>query len=221
MILLIDNYDSFVYNLARYLTELGCETVVRRNDAVTVAEVARLDPQAVVLSPGPGTPQQSGICIPLIQELTGTVPILGVCLGHQAIAAALGAEVIRAEEPVHGRTSLIQHDGSTLFSGLPNPLRATRYHSLIVDESTLPGELRVTARTADGIPMALEHSGKPLFGVQFHPESILTEAGHALLANFLTVAGISPHKFHGGDIHESAAPDISNSDGWSNLLIHW
>jgi anthranilate synthase/aminodeoxychorismate synthase-like glutamine amidotransferase len=170
MILLIDNYDSFVYNLSRYLVELGCATQVVRNDALTVAEIARLAPQAIVISPGPCTPAEAGISMALIRELGPRVPILGVCLGHQALAAALGGNIVRAPEPVHGRTSLVHHTGDRLFEGLPNPLRATRYHSLIVEELSLPSELRVTARTSDGIPMALEHKTWPAFGVQFHPE---------------------------------------------------
>lgn len=190
MILLIDNYDSFVQNLARYLTELGCETRVVRNDALTVDEAAAAKPQAIVVSPGPCTPNEAGISQEVIRQLGSRIPILGVCLGHQAIGAALGGKVIRASEPVHGRTALIHHESTGLFASLPNPFRATRYHSLIVDEATLPAELRVTARTPDGIPMALQHRSWPLFGVQFHPESILTEGGHQLLKNFLNLAGI-------------------------------
>jgi anthranilate synthase component II len=190
MILLIDNYDSSVYNLARYLTELGCETDVVRNDVLTVREVAARSPDAIVISPGPCTPRESGISLDLIRELGSTIPMLGVCLGHQAIAAALGGRVVRAPQPVHGRTSSIHHHGRSLFAGLPSPFPATRYHSLIVEESTLPPELQIVARTEDGIPMALEHTTWPLFGVQFHPESVLTDHGHRLLANFLTLAGI-------------------------------
>ena len=199
MILLIDNYDSFVYNLARYLAEMGCETRVVRNDGVTVAEVRELQPSALVLSPGPCTPREAGVSIALVQELASTVPMLGVCLGHQAIAAALGGRVIRAPEPVHGRTSLIHHDRRNVFDGLPSPLRATRYHSLIVEEGSLPNDLVVTARTADGLPMAIEHRSRPLFGVQFHPESVLTESGHRLLRNFLTLAGIASADCPTGD----------------------
>ena len=190
MLLLIDNYDSFVHNLARYFVELGCETRVVRNDAVTVDEVRELAPAAIVISPGPCTPREAGVSMELIRELAPLVPMLGVCLGHQAIAAALGGQVICADEPVHGRTSWVRHDGRRLFKGLPNPLRATRYHSLIVDEVTLPPDLIVTARTEDGVPMALEHERWPLFGVQFHPESILSQCGRSLLGNFLTLAGL-------------------------------
>lgn len=214
MILLIDNYDSFVYNLARYLTELGCATHVVRNDAVTIAEVERLAPQAIVISPGPCTPREAGISVDLIRAVGARIPILGVCLGHQSLAAALGANIIRAPEPVHGRTSLVQHHGQRLFAGLPNPLAAMRYHSLIVDESSLPGDLRVVARTADGIPMALEHATWPAFGVQFHPESILTEAGHQLLANFLRVAGIDVPRVPAGDAPADSRSSPEPDDVW-------
>jgi anthranilate synthase/aminodeoxychorismate synthase-like glutamine amidotransferase len=192
MILLIDNYDSFVFNLARYFGELGEDTQVVRNDALTVSEIANLSPDAIVLSPGPCTPDESGICVELVRQLSGTFPILGVCLGHQTIAAAFGAEIVRAPEPVHGRTSLVFHDGSGLFEDLPNPLRTTRYHSLIARRDSLPSELRVTAHTEDGLVMGIEHNVHPTFGVQFHPESVLTECGHELLARFLARAGRSP-----------------------------
>jgi len=191
MILLIDNYDSFVYNLARYFAELGCETVVVRNDAISAGEIRGLHPQAIVLSPGPGTPRESGICLDVVRLLGPEIPILGVCLGHQAIAHALGGTVSRAAEPMHGRTSLVTHDESPLFRDLPNPLTATRYHSLIVDEESLPPELMVTARSADGVVMGLQHRQWPTVGVQFHPESVLTRGGHTLLGNFLSLAGIS------------------------------
>ena len=191
MILLIDNYDSFDHNLARYFVELGGETLVVRNDAVTVDDVRRLAPSAIVISPGPCTPNEASVSLALIRDLGSTIPILGVCLGHQAIAVALGGKVMRADEPVHGRTSWIQHDGSRLFQGLSAPLRVTRYHSLIVDERTLADGLRVTARTEKTrIPMALEHRIWPLFGVQFHPESVLTQQGRILLGNFLSLAGL-------------------------------
>lgn len=192
MILLIDNYDSFVFNLARYFRELGCEVVVARNDAMTVTEVAEMQPSAIVLSPGPCTPNEAGISLKVVKRFGPRIPLLGVCLGHQTIAAALGGEVVRAAEPMHGRTSLVEHDGQRLFAGLPNPLTATRYHSLIVPEATLPPCLRSTARTLDGVLMAFEHVDWPTFGVQFHPESVLTTGGHRLLQNFLELAGVRP-----------------------------
>ena len=192
MILLLDNYDSFVFNLARYLQELGCVTQVVRNDSLTVNDISQLRPEAIVISPGPCTPYEAGISMDVIRRLGSTIPILGVCLGHQAIAAALGGEVIRAPEPVHGRTSLVKHHRSKLFEGIANPFQVMRYHSLIVQLESLPTDLSIVATTLDGIPMALEHRTWPLFGVQFHPESILTHHGHQLLANFLRVAGISP-----------------------------
>lgn len=214
MILLLDNYDSFVYNLARYLEELGQETLVVRNDALTIEEVRTLAPSAIVISPGPCTPTEAGVSLELIRQLGGEVPMLGVCLGHQAIAQALGGRVIRAPEPVHGRISSVEHAGTGLFSGVPNPLSATRYHSLIVEKSSLPSELRITAWTRDGVPMALEHSSRPLFGVQFHPESILTNSGHTLLANFLRISGIPTGNVPVGDtplpLHNPLAPE----DAW-------
>jgi len=190
MLLLLDNYDSFVHNLARYVEELGCSARVLRSDAVTVNDVEQLRPQAIILSPGPCTPHEAGACMGVVRALGARIPILGVCLGHQAIAAALGGAVVRAPEPVHGRTSLVAHDGTGLFRDLPNPLTATRYHSLIVSEIDLPPELEVTARTGDGLIMALTHRTWPVYGVQFHPESVLTQSGHRLLANFLQLAGI-------------------------------
>ncbi|MGE5191289.1 MAG: anthranilate synthase component II, partial [Deltaproteobacteria bacterium] len=197
-----------------YLAELGCVTDVVRNDAVTVADVARMAPQAIVISPGPCTPNEAGISLALIRELGPRIPILGVCLGHQALAAAVGGNVIRASEPVHGRTSLVQHSGERLFARLPNPLRATRYHSLIVEEASLPPELRITARTADGIPMALEHARWPAFGVQFHPESILTDSGHRLLANFLRLAGFPVGNTPMGDLPPVSSGVSDAADAW-------
>ena len=192
MILLIDNYDSFVHNLARYFQRLGQETLVVRNDEITPNRAAQFKPAAIVLSPGPCTPAEAGASLAVVRELAGKVPMLGVCLGHQAIAAALGADVIRGPQPMHGRASKIQHARSGIFAGLPTPLAVGRYHSLVVDEHTLPPEVEVTARADDGIVMALAHRRWPIYGVQFHPESILTEGGYALLANFLRLAGASP-----------------------------
>ncbi len=209
MILLIDNYDSFVFNLARYFEELGFETDVVRNDALGVDDVRSMTPQAVILSPGPCTPAEAGICVDLVRELSDDVPLLGVCLGHQAIAAAYGASIIRAPEPVHGRTSLISHEGNRLFDGLPNPYRVTRYHSLTVEENSLPASLNVTARTNDGLVMAFEHRTSPVFGVQFHPEAVLTQSGHQLLKNFLNAAGLPVAT----DIDASALGDALGSEG--------
>jgi anthranilate synthase/aminodeoxychorismate synthase-like glutamine amidotransferase len=199
MILLIDNYDSFVFNLARYVTELGVEAEVVRNDAVSVSQVIESKPEVIILSPGPCTPAEAGICVDLVREVSGEIPLLGVCLGHQAIAAALGASVVRAPEPVHGRTSLVTHDGRQMFDSLPNPLRVTRYHSLVVEETSLPDELKVTSQTDDGLVMAFEHRRHPTFGVQFHPESILTQMGHDLMRNFLRLAEIGTLLSPAGD----------------------
>lgn len=222
MILLIDNYDSFVYNLARYVGELGCRWRVVRNDVVSIADVRNLEPKAVILSPGPCTPREAGISVQLVQELGAALPILGVCLGHQAIAAAFGGRIIRAAEPVHGKSSLVDHKGEGLFEGLPNPLPAARYHSLIVDEATLPAELLVTARTPDGVLMAIEHRKLPVYGVQFHPESILTEAGHALLANFLRLAGMEIAECPGGDfVGSSPKPDGIDEASSASGPLHW
>jgi anthranilate synthase/aminodeoxychorismate synthase-like glutamine amidotransferase len=190
MILLIDNYDSFVFNLARYFEELGVETEVVRNDAISVADVIARSPRAVVLSPGPCTPQEAGVCEDLVRAAIGTLPILGVCLGHQAIVTALGGTLARAPQPVHGRFSPIRHTGERLFANLPNPLQVARYHSLIAERDRLPQSLNVTAETDDGIVMAIRHAVHPVFGVQFHPESVLTEHGYALLAAFLRMAGL-------------------------------
>lgn len=190
MILLIDNYDSFVFNLARYFERLGQETLVVRNDAIDAAGVRELKPAAIVLSPGPCAPEQAGCSMQLVRELHDEVPMLGVCLGHQAIAAALGGRVVRASEPMHGRTSPVYHEQQGLFADLPSPLTVCRYHSLVVEEQSLPPCLRVTARTAEGTIMALEHRALPVVGVQFHPESILSECGYAILAAFLRAAGI-------------------------------
>jgi anthranilate synthase component 2 len=186
MILLLDNYDSFTFNIYQALSELGAEVLVRRNDMVTVDEVMQLVPtlDGVVISPGPCTPADAGISVPLVQRLAGTVPILGVCLGHQAIGAAFGGTIVRAPRLMHGKVSMIAHDGAGVLAGLPNPFQATRYHSLIVERSSLPPELEITAE-ADGLVMGLRHRSLPVEGVQFHPESILTPTGNDLLANFL------------------------------------
>jgi anthranilate synthase/aminodeoxychorismate synthase-like glutamine amidotransferase len=189
VILLIDNYDSFTYNLYQYLCELGADVEVRRNDQVSVAEIKLMSPERIIISPGPCTPADAGISIELVRSLAGRIPILGVCLGHQAIGAAFGADIVRAPLVMHGKTCKVSHCGSGIFTGLRNPLTATRYHSLIVDGQTLPDELEVTARSDDGIIMGLSHRKLDVHGVQFHPESILTEGGHRLLANFINVAG--------------------------------
>jgi anthranilate synthase/aminodeoxychorismate synthase-like glutamine amidotransferase len=187
VILLLDNYDSFTYNLAQYLGELGCQVEVHRNDRISVEQIARRKPERIVISPGPCTPQEAGISVELIQKLGGKIPILGVCLGHQAIGAAYGGKVIRAPKLFHGKTSEIQHDGKGIFYKLPNPFTATRYHSLIVERKSLPGELTITAETSDGIIMGLSHRRYKVAGVQFHPESVLTQAGKQLLQNFLAL----------------------------------
>jgi anthranilate synthase component II len=187
MFLLIDNYDSFTYNLWHYLRELGAEVIVKRNDAIAVAEVLAMGLEGVVISPGPSIPEKAGICVELARQ-AGRLPILGVCLGHQAIGVAFGGRVIRAPEPVHGKVGRIFHDRSGVFAGLPSPFSATRYHSLIVERASLPPSLRVTASSEDGLVMGLEHTERPIHGVQFHPESIETQHGHALLRNFLALA---------------------------------
>ena len=189
MVFVLDNYDSFTYNLVQYLGELGAEVVVRRNDQITVAEVAALRPQRIIVSPGPCTPQEAGISIELIRHFAGKVPLLGVCLGHQAIGAAFGGKVVRAPNLMHGKTSAVQHDGRGVFHGLPSPMTATRYHSLIVEEESLPPELKVSAHTRDGdgsrVIMGLRHRRFSVEGVQFHPESVLTSDGQKLVENFL------------------------------------
>jgi anthranilate synthase component II len=190
MVFVLDNYDSFTYNLVQYMGELGAEMTVRRNDELTPAEVESLEPDRILLSPGPCTPQEAGISVPLIRHFAGKLPILGVCLGHQAIGQAFGGQVVRAPEPVHGKIWEMHHRGSDVFAGLPNPFRATRYHSLVVDRDSLPAELEVTAWTDDGLVMGLAHRTKPVWGVQFHPESIASQHGHDLLRNFLSLAGV-------------------------------
>jgi len=188
MILMIDNYDSFTYNLVQYLSELGEELVVKRNDAITLARVARMAPSSIVISPGPGRPAEAGISNSLIKKFAGRIPILGVCLGHQCIGEVFGGEVVRAARPMHGKTSRIYHVKSGLFTGLPNPFEATRYHSLIVKRQTLPAALAVTAWTDEREIMGLQHRRLSIYGVQFHPESILTAVGKELLKNFLRLA---------------------------------
>ncbi len=187
MILMIDNYDSFTYNLVQYLGEIGAELVVHRNDRITLDDIAALGPERIVISPGPGTPDDAGISVALIQRFAPRVPILGVCLGHQAIGQAFGGRIARASVIMHGKTSEIHHRGGGLFDGVENPFTATRYHSLVVARDSLPDCLRITAETADGVIMGLEHVEHPTVGVQFHPESIMTGEGKRLLANFLGV----------------------------------
>jgi anthranilate synthase component II len=192
MLLLIDNYDSFTYNLVHYLGELGAESVVVRNDKITVPEVLAAKPQAIVLSPGPCTPNEAGVCLDLIKAAGATIPLLGVCLGHQSIGQSYGGKVIRASQPMHGKLSAITHTNKGVFKDLPKTFDITRYHSLIVERHTLPDCLEITAETADGIIMGLQHKTHPVHGVQFHPESIASQQGHALLANFLKLAGFTP-----------------------------
>ena len=185
MVLMIDNYDSFTYNLVQYLGELGEEVSVYRNDAIALDEIARMKPGRIVISPGPCTPNEAGVSVPLIQRFAGEIPILGVCLGHQSIGQAFGGRIVHAKEVMHGKTSAIEHNAAGVFRGLPNPFQATRYHSLVIEESSLPDCLEVTAWTDDGEIMGVRHRTLAVQGVQFHPESILTEHGHRLLKNFL------------------------------------
>ncbi|MEZ5381392.1 MAG: aminodeoxychorismate/anthranilate synthase component II [Microthrixaceae bacterium] len=191
-ILVIDNYDSFTYNLVQYLGELGTEPHVARNDAIDVAGIEALAPDGIVISPGPGRPSDAGVSLDVLGELGGQFPILGVCLGMQCLGEVNGASVVRAPQVMHGKTSLIHHDGRGVFAGLPDPFEATRYHSLIVDGATVPDQLEVSARTADGLVMGLRHRSQPTEAVQFHPESILTTGGHELLANFLQFSAAEP-----------------------------
>jgi len=190
MILVIDNYDSFTYNLVHYLGELGAKLVVRRNDALIAEEALAMKPEAILLSPGPCTPNEAGVCLEILKKAPDDLPILGVCLGHQAIAQAFGGEVTRAKALMHGKTSPVRHKGEGLFKGLPDPVTAARYHSLATPRETLPEVLEVTAWTDDDEVMGLRHKTRPIFGLQFHPESIATEGGHAMLANFLDLAGV-------------------------------
>jgi len=188
MLLLIDNYDSFVHNLARYFQRLGQETEVVRNDAIDVAAIRRIGPEGIVISPGPGTPADAGCALEVVRELHAELPMLGICLGHQTIGAALGAQVVRAPTPMHGRTSLVEHRQTPLFRDIPSPVRVCRYHSLVVDPKSLPASLISVATSEDRAVMALEHKRYPVFGVQFHPEAVLTKHGYQLLANFLRLA---------------------------------
>ena len=185
MILLLDNYDSFTYNLAQYLGQMGQKLDVRRNDQITLHEIAAMRPERIIISPGPCTPQEAGISIPLIQRFAGEIPILGVCLGHQAVGAAFGGRIVRAQKLMHGKTSAIEHDGRGVFENLPKPFTAARYHSLIVERKSLPRDLEISAETSDGVIMGLRHRKFRIEGVQFHPESVLTTSGFDLLKNFL------------------------------------
>ena len=187
-VLVIDNYDSFVYNLVQYLGELGAEPIVHRNDAISVDEIRAMRPDAILVSPGPGRPENAGISQQVIAELGPHIPLLGVCLGHQAIGQVFGGDVVRAPSLLHGKTSAVNHHGGGVLAGLSQPFTATRYHSLVIDPATMPDELEVTARTEDGIVMAIRHRNHPIHGVQFHPEAVLTEGGHRLLQNFLDIA---------------------------------
>ena len=190
MLVLIDNYDSFSYNLVHFLGELGAEAAVWRNDAITPDEVLARRPEAIVLSPGPCDPDKAGICLDLVRRAAGRTPLLGVCLGHQAIAQAFGARIVRADAPMHGKLSAIRHRGGSLFAGLPSPFEAMRYHSLTVEPESLPSVFDIAADTEDGTIMAIRHRDLPIHGVQFHPESIASEYGHEVLANFLDIAGV-------------------------------
>ncbi len=218
MLLVIDNYDSFVHNLARYFRRLGQTTHVVRNDAVTLAQIRSWQPSALILSPGPGTPWQAGRSLELIRSLADELPVLGVCLGHQTLAAAFGGRVVRAAEPVHGRASWMTHRGDGIFAGLPSPLRVGRYHSLVVDPPSLPSELVPTALAEDGTLMALEHGELPLVGVQFHPESILTQGGLQILANFLRRTG-HPIPVPLPRTDADATPQVPAEANWPHVPI--
>jgi anthranilate synthase/aminodeoxychorismate synthase-like glutamine amidotransferase len=216
MILLIDNFDSFVHNLARHFRRLGQPTHVVRNDALSTDAIRTLQPQAIVLSPGPCTPAEAGCSLEVVRTFADTIPMLGVCLGHQTLGAATGGKVIRAAEPMHGRTSRIQHTGKGLFAGLPNPLTVCRYHSLVLETASLPACWNITATTAEGTIMAIEHATRPMFGVQFHPEAVLSEGGYALLANFLRAANLPvAHPLPNG-CDERPAASVAQED-WSQV----
>ncbi len=208
MLLLIDNYDSFTYNLYQYLAELGADVLVKRNDEITVAQAVALAPSHIVISPGPCTPREAGASNDLIAALGPRIPLLGVCLGHQCIGDVFGGQVIRAPEPVHGKTAQIYHAGDDVFAGLPNPFEAIRYHSLIVERASLPSALAITAETRDGLIMGLRHRVYPIHGVQFHPESILTQAGKDLLRNFLNDADASVHHKETGGVARHGAVSV-------------
>jgi anthranilate synthase component 2 len=208
MLILIDNYDSFTFNLVHYLGALGAEVAVHRNDKITADAVIGADPDAIVLSPGPCTPKEAGICLDLIEKAAATIPILGVCLGHQAIGQAFGGKVVRAPVPVHGKLSEITHAAQGIFRGINGPFRATRYHSLVVDRKTMPSDLAVTAETSDRLVMGLAHASLPVHGVQFHPESIASEHGHLILKNFLALAAewnAATSRHHAAKIAQSSA----------------
>ena len=190
LILLIDNYDSFVHNVARYCRRFGFKTTICRSDQLDATEVARLNPEAIIVSPGPCSPNEAGVSLEIVREFSDLIPMFGICLGHQVIAQAFGARIVRSETPMHGRSSLIEHDGSSLFAGIGNPFEAARYHSLVVEPSSLPDCLIATAKTTDGSVMALRHKRLPIFGVQFHPESILSSVGYKLLAQFFKIANL-------------------------------
>lgn len=217
MILLIDNYDSFVYNLARYFERLGQPTRVVRNDQLSLTEIERLAPSAIVLSPGPCTPDEAGVSLEVVHRLAGKIPLLGVCLGHQTIGQAFGAEVVRAARPAHGRSSLIHHQQDGLFRSLPSPIRVGRYHSLVLRPDSIPADVRVTASSEDGCVMAIEHVRHPVFGLQFHPESILTEGGYELLSNFIATFA-SPRQLQTSELIGSARAQTRESEAepdWS------
>jgi para-aminobenzoate synthetase component II len=223
MILVIDNYDSFVHNLARYVRELGGDAVVRRNDEVTVAEIEALAPSHIILSPGPCSPDEAGISTEVVRRFGATTPILGVCLGHQCIGAAYGADIVRAGRPVHGRTSAVTHDGTSLFVGLPSPLRVARYHSLVIARSSLPAVLRESASADDGEIMAVEHRTHSVVGVQFHPESAASEYGYAMLDRFLRGERWRLHELpnRADGVHEADDPPgrVSRRDGTAGTFV--
>jgi len=211
MILLIDNYDSFVYNLARYVRELGEAPLVRRNDAMTVADILELAPSHVIISPGPCSPVEAGISTDVVRRVGPSIPVLGVCLGHQCIGAAYGGEIVRAGRPMHGKTSRIHHRGTDLFTGLPNPFLASRYHSLVISPASVPRELEVTATSEDGEIMAVKHATHPVFGVQFHPESVLTEHGYRMLDHFLHGVPAAPRELPPAADHALVARSRENA----------